>query len=109
MNEKSVGSVQAKLYRHDGEIELESGRNFGPVDVAYETYGELNSEKSNAILVCHPLTGNAHAAGWHEGDDKPGWWDNMIGPGKAFDTDRYFVIGANSLGGCKGTTGPGSI
>ncbi len=104
-----MGNVETKIFRYGDEIELESGRKFGPIDVAYETYGELNSEKSNAILVCHPLTGNAHAAGWHEGDEKPGWWDNMIGPGKAFDTDLYYVIGMNTLGGCKGTTGPGSI
>lgn len=109
MNEKSVGNVETKTYHYDDEIELESGRKFGPIDIAYETYGELNSEGSNAVLVCHPLTGDAHAAGWHEGDEKPGWWDNMIGPDKAFDTDRYFVISTNSLGGCKGTTGPGSL
>ncbi len=73
------------------------------------TYGLLNEDKSNAILVCHALSGDAHAAGYHEGDSNPGWWDAMIGPGKAFDTDRYFVICSNVIGGCKGSTGPSSI
>jgi homoserine O-acetyltransferase/O-succinyltransferase len=88
---------------------LKSGESIGPVTLAYETYGTLNAKKSNAILIFHALTGDAHAAGWHEGDTKPGWWDNMIGPGKAFDTNRYFIICANVLGGCKGSTGPSSI
>ncbi len=100
--------METKKYQYPGEIELESGEKFGPIDIAYETYGELNEDKSNALLICHALSGDAHAAGWHEGDEKPGWWDNMIGPGKAFDTDKYFVICSNVLGGCKGTTGPPS-
>jgi len=104
-----VGTVETKSFHYDGKIKLESGREFGPIDIAYETYGKLNSGRTNGILVCHPLTGDAHAAGWHRGDEKPGWWDNMIGPGKAFDTEKYFVIAANTLGGCKGTTGPSSI
>ncbi|GAK57727.1 homoserine O-acetyltransferase [Candidatus Vecturithrix granuli] len=91
------------------ELTLESGESFGPVTLAYETYGTLNPDKSNAILVLHAFTGDAHAAGYHEGDTKPGWWDDMIGPGKAFDTDAYFVICSNVLGGCKGSTGPSSI
>jgi homoserine O-acetyltransferase len=81
----------------------------GPVTLAYETYGALNRDKTNAILVAHALSGDAHAAGFHEGDSAPGWWDVMIGPGKAFDTDRYFVICSNVIGGCKGSTGPSSI
>lgn len=85
------------------QITLDCGAAIAPVEVAYETYGELNAEKSNAILALHAFSGDAHAGG--EG----GWWSNMIGPGKAFDTDRYFVICSNVLGGCKGTTGPGSI
>jgi len=109
MNERTVGKVKTKNYRYDGKIELESGKSFGPIDISYETYGKLNGDKSNAILVCHPLTGDAHAAGWHDNDEKPGWWDNMIGPGKAFDTEKYFIISTNTLGGCKGTTGPSSI
>lgn len=92
-----------------GGIRLDSGKVFGPVTVAYETYGELNRHKNNAILVLHALSGDAHAAGWHKDDSKPGWWDNMIGPGKAFDTDKYFVICSNVLGGCMGSTGPSSV
>jgi homoserine O-acetyltransferase/O-succinyltransferase len=88
---------------------LDSQEKLGPITVAYETYGELNEEFSNAILVPHAFSGDAHAAGWHAGAAKPGWWDDMIGPGKAFDTDKYFVICSNVLGGCKGTTGPSSI
>ncbi len=80
------------------------------VEVAYETYGELNPGRSNAVFICHALSGDAHAAGIHEGDDpgRPGWWDNIIGPGRPLDTDRFFVICANVLGGCRGTTGPSS-
>jgi homoserine O-acetyltransferase len=82
----------------------------GPITLAYETYGELNAARSNAILVCHAWSGDAHAAGhYSEGDDKPGWWDDAIGPGKAFDTNKYFVICSNVLGGCSGSTGPASI
>jgi homoserine O-acetyltransferase len=85
------------------QLPLDCGVTLSPVDIAYETYGELNAAKDNAILTLHAFSGDAHAAG--EG----GWWSNMIGPGKAFDTDRYFVICSNILGGCRGTTGPGSI
>jgi homoserine O-acetyltransferase/O-succinyltransferase len=92
-----------------GEFILTSGEKLGPVTLAYETYGSLNSDKSNAILILHALSGDAHAAGWHHGDTSPGWWEDMIGPGKAFDTDRYFVICSNVLGGCRGSTGPSSI
>ncbi|MFW6005807.1 MAG: homoserine O-acetyltransferase MetX [Candidatus Bipolaricaulota bacterium] len=109
MDERTVGVVETKKFHYDEDIVLESGRKFGPIDVAYETYGELNKDRSNAVLICHALTGDAHAAGWHDGEEKPGWWDNMIGPGKAFDTDKYFVISSNVLGGCQGTTGPSSI
>jgi len=91
------------------EITLESGEKIGPVTVAYETYGQLNERKSNAILILHALSGDAHAAGFHKGDEKPGWWDDMIGPGKAFDTNKYFIICSNVLGGCQGTTGPSSV
>src|ERR1700693_2300064 len=84
-------------------ISLDGGMTLAPVDVAYETYGQLNQARNNAILVLHAFSGDAHAAG--EG----GWWDNMIGPGKGFDTNKYFVICSNVLGGCRGTTGPGSI
>jgi homoserine O-acetyltransferase len=90
-------------------IALDSGANLSPVEIAYEIYGSLNADCSNAILVTHAFTGDAHAAGISHETGKPGWWDNMIGPGKAFDTDRYFVVCSNVLGGCQGTTGPGSI
>ncbi len=107
---KSVGIVETKYYLINEKITLESGVEFGPVTVAYETYGALNPNKSNAILVLHALSGDAHAAGiYNENDKKTGWWDEAIGPGKAFDTDKYFVICSNVLGGCKGTTGPSSI
>ena len=91
------------------ELTLESGEKLGPITLAYETYGKLNSQKSNAVLVLHALSGDAHAAGLHKGDRKPGWWDVMIGPGKGLDTKKYFIICANVLGGCQGSTGPSSI
>ncbi len=89
-------------------ISLDSGAKLSPVEVAYEAYGTLNEQKSNAILIVHAFSGDAHAAGVNHAGN-PGWWDNSIGPGKAFDTDHYFVICSNVLGGCRGTTGPGSI
>ena len=109
MNKESVGIVEPKNFHIDEPIKLDSGEILEEVNVAYETYGELNKEKSNAILICHALTGDAHAAGWHEGDRKPGWWEIVIGPGKALDSEKYFIICSNVLGGCKGTTGPSSI
>jgi homoserine O-acetyltransferase len=90
-------------------ISLDCGTKLAPVDVVYETYGELNQAKSNAILIVHALSGDAHAAGVSHESGKPGWWDSMIGPGKGFDTEKYFVICSNVLGGCQGTTGPSSI
>lgn len=102
--------VQTQYYKIDKKIKFESGVEFGPITVAYETYGTLNETKDNAILVIHALTGDAHAAGYHsENDKKPGWWDTLIGENKAFDTNKYFVICTNILGGCSGTTGPSSI
>src|SRR3954447_12648161 len=100
--------VEANTVRFDA-ISLDNGATLAPVQVAYETYGELNAKKSNAILVLHAFSGDAHAAGISPESGKPGWWDNMIGPGKAFDTNKYFVICSNVLGGCRGTTGPASI
>ncbi len=108
----NVGVVQTRYFTFGEppqDLILESGRRLGPVTLAYETYGALNRDKTNAILVAHALSGDAHAAGFHEGDSAPGWWDVMIGPGKAFDTDRYFVICSNVIGGCKGSTGPSSL
>ena len=90
-------------------LTLDCGATLSPVDVAYEGYGELNERRSNAILVLHAFSGDAHAAGVSQDGGKPGWWDNMIGPGNGFDTNKYFVICANVLGGCRGTTGPSSI
>jgi len=109
---QNLGLVEANYFNFASppdEFRLESGERLGPITVAYETYGTLNDQRSNAILIVHALTGDAHAAGFHRGEEKPGWWDNMIGPGKAFDTDRYFIICSNVLGGCKGTTGPSSV
>ncbi len=108
----SVGLVKAQYFSfaEDELFALESGARLGPVTVAYETYGALNGERSNAILICHALSGGAHAAGAYGAqDEQPGWWDECIGPGKAFDTDRYFVICTNVLGSCYGSTGPSSI
>ena len=105
----SIGSVQTEQVHLREPLTLESGEVLPEFTVAYETYGTLDKDASNAILICHALTGDAHAAGYHDGDDKPGWWEIVIGPGKAFDTDQYFIICSNILGGCKGTTGPSSI
>jgi homoserine O-acetyltransferase len=90
-------------------LALDCGASLSAVEVAYETYGTLNAAKSNAILIEHALTGDAHAAGVSHENGKPGWWDNCIGPGKAFDTDKYFILCSNVLGGCRGTTGPASV
>ena len=100
--------VQCHSVRFDS-IVLESRERLAPVTVAYESYGELNAERSNAILLCHAFSGDAHAAGVSAIDGRPGWWDPMVGPGKAFDTDKYFVLCSNVLGGCAGTTGPSSV
>ncbi len=105
---QSVGLVKTQYFTSADKLVLESGKSLGPVALAYETYGRLDGKKGNAILITHALSGDAHAAGYHEGDDEPGWWESMIGPGKAFDTDKYFVICSNILGGCKGSTGPSS-
>jgi homoserine O-acetyltransferase len=91
------------------DLVLESGERLGPITLAYETYGLLNEGRTNAILVFHALSGDAHAAGYYQGDDSHGWWDGMIGPDKAFDTNKYFVICSNVIGGCMGSTGPSSI
>ncbi len=113
MGRKSVGLVKEHHFRFadgDNPLTLESGHKLGPVDIVYEMYGEPNADKSNAIYVAHALSGDAHAAGYHHPNDKrTGWWDNMIGPGKPLDTDKYWIICSNIIGGCKGSTGPGSI
>jgi homoserine O-acetyltransferase/O-succinyltransferase len=117
----SVGWTEAKSIRLATEaepFELEVGGTLGPVDVEYETYGSLNEARDNVILILHALSGDAHVAGWDKdaGENgrawrskKPGWWDPVVGPGKSVDTDKYFVVCANFLGGCYGTTGPSSI
>lgn len=110
---KSVGVVQTQTMRvidTDAPLELKSGKSLAPIDVAYETYGQLNEQRDNAVLICHALSGDAHVAGYSTSEDnKPGWWDVMVGPGKPIDTNTYFVICSNILGGCSGTTGPSSI
>jgi len=112
-DENSVGIVETKYFTFANPPEkfvLSNGSELSPVTIAYETYGKLNSDKSNAILIFHALSGDAHAAGYNSFDDKkPGWWDMMIGPNKPFDTNKYFVICSNVIGGCKGSTGPSSI
>ncbi|HWH13241.1 MAG TPA: homoserine O-acetyltransferase [Miltoncostaeaceae bacterium] len=107
----SVGLVETRhvtLFDEHTPLRLESGATLAPVEVAYETYGRLAPGADNAVFVCHALTGDAHAAGHHGNPSRPGWWDTLIGPGKPVDTDRLFVISANLLGGCMGTTGPSS-
>jgi homoserine O-acetyltransferase len=108
----SVGTVQTQTVRviePEQPLELECGKRLAPIDVAYETYGRLNGAGDNVVLICHALSGDAHVAGYHSPEDrKPGWWDTMVGPGKGIDTNKYFVICSNFLGGCSGTTGPSS-
>jgi homoserine O-acetyltransferase/O-succinyltransferase len=108
----SIGLADPKFFTFaepPNELVLESGERLGPITMAYETYGQLNEDRSNAILILHALSGDAHAAGLHQDQKGAGWWDNMIGPGKAFDTTKYFVICSNVIGGCKGSTGPASV
>ena len=108
--ENSLGIVSTQHVTFKDEFFLESGRMLSPVTIAYETYGTLNENKSNAILVCHALTGSAHAAGLSSSDNSTaGWWDPMIGPNKPIDTNKYFVVCSNILGSCYGSTGPASI
>ena len=107
----SVGETQTRrvvLCTEDDPLRLDSGVTLAPVEVAYETYGHPNADRSNTVVVCHALTGDAHAAGHHGDPGRPGWWDTMIGPGKPVDTDRFHVVSSNLLGGCAGTTGPSS-
>ncbi len=108
--QNSVGIVQTQKVRIVDEanpLELVCKKKLAPIDVAYETYGQLNEQADNAVLICHALSGNAHVAGYNSPEDKkPGWWEDMVGPAKAIDTDKYFVICSNFLGGCSGTTGP---
>jgi homoserine O-acetyltransferase len=121
----SVGAVRTRFLDLPDPLPLDSGATLAPIRIAYETYGTLAPTKDNVILVCHALSGDAHAAGWSDDPDAPttvdgmgaaergrsglGWWDGMIGPAKAFDTDRYFVICTNLIGSCRGSTGPNSV
>ena len=112
-NNISVGLVQKQYFTFaepPEEMILESGAKLGPITLAYETYGSLNKRKDNVVMVFHALSGNSHAAGYYsENDKKPGWWDNMVGPGKGIDTYKYFVVCSNIIGSCGGSTGPSSI
>ncbi|MDO3387600.1 homoserine O-acetyltransferase [Gilvimarinus sp. SDUM040013] len=106
----SVGLVTPFTVQFDEPLDLACGRTLSNYELVVETYGTLNANKSNAILICHALSGNHHAAGFHSEDDrKPGWWDGYIGPGKAIDTNKFFIVSLNNLGGCSGSTGPRSI
>ncbi|WP_339339342.1 homoserine O-acetyltransferase [uncultured Oceanicoccus sp.] len=105
----SVGIVSPKTQHFDQPLTLASGRVLPQYDIVYETYGELNADKSNAILICHALSGHHHAAGFYQGDKKPGWWDHYIGPGKPIDSRQFYIVSINNLGGCHGSTGPTSI
>lgn len=106
----SVGLVAPQTAHFDVPLALACGKTLPSYDLVYETYGKLNANRSNAVLICHALSGHHHAAGYHSREDrKPGWWDAHIGPGKSIDTDRFFVISLNNLGGCHGSTGPCAI
>ena len=104
-----LSTVETHYFHLSEDLVLESGQHLKNVTIAYEAYGRLNKDKSNAILIEHAFSGDSHAAGWHDGDKKPGWWDTVIGPGKAFDTEKYYIICSNFIGGCKGSTGPSSV
>ena len=106
----SIGLVKAQIAHFSEPLTLKSGAVLPEYDLVYETYGMLNAEKTNAVLICHALSGTHHVAGRYKEDDKyPGWWDNLIGPGKPLDTNKFFVIGVNNLGGCHGSSGPNTI
>jgi len=106
----SVGLVSPQTHKFTTPLALDCGRTLPTYEIVYETYGSLNQEHSNAVLICHALSGDHHAAGYYTMQDKkPGWWDTCIGPGKPIDTKRFFVVSLNNLGSCKGSTGPTSI
>ena len=110
INNNSIGIVKSNTVAIKQSLKLDCGKTLNDFSLIYETYGRLNSEKSNAILICHALSGDHHAAGYYSDEDKkPGWWDSCIGPGKPFDTNKFFIVSLNNLGGCKGSTGPNSI
>ena len=109
ISEDSVGLVTPQRARWNEAFSLKCGVTLPSYELVYETYGTLNERRNNAVLICHALSGNHHAAGYHEGEDRPGWWDTAIGPGKSIDTNTLFVVSPNNLGGCHGSTGPASI
>ena len=110
IDNNSIGIVKSNTVEIKQSLKLDCGKTLNDFSLIYETYGRLNSEKSNAILICHALSGDHHAAGYYSDEDKkPGWWDSCIGPGKPFDTNKFFIVSLNNLGGCKGSTGPNSI
>jgi homoserine O-acetyltransferase len=110
IEDDSVGIVETQIIHFSEALTLECEKTLSEYDIAYETYGQLNAEASNAVLICHALSGDQHAAGYHSMEDKkPGWWDSAIGPGKTIDTNRFFVVSINNLGGCKGSSGPNTI
>ncbi len=110
MTDNSVGIVAAQTAHFDSPLTLKCGAMLPQFDLVYETYGTLNADKSNAVLICHALSGTHHVAGKYSEDDKyPGWWDNLIGPNRPLDSNKFFVIGVNNLGGCAGSSGPASI
>ncbi len=108
---REAENAQSPLVRFgpDKPLRLDAGIDLTPFQIAYQTYGELNAERSNAVLICHALTGDQHVANVHPVTGKPGWWETMVGPGRPIDTERYFVISPNVVGACMGTTGPSSI
>jgi len=105
----SIGLVEPQTMDFNTPMKLASGRQLEHYQLVYETYGQLNADASNAILICHALSGHHHAAGYHSADSKPGWWNNYIGPGKPIDSNKFFIVSLNNLGGCAGSTGPTSI
>jgi homoserine O-acetyltransferase len=109
MNIHASSTNEKMLVAEDSPLILSSGQHLGPITISYRTWGKLNSDKSNVILICHALTGDQHVLGPHPSTKRSGWWELMVGPGKVLDTNRYFIICSNVLGGCMGTTGPGSI
>lgn len=109
LNEADAPHSHVAHFRASTPLAMDCGIDFAPFSIAYQTYGALNAERTNSILVCHALTGDQHVANVHPVTGKPGWWETMVGPGRPIDTDRFFVICSNVLGGCMGTTGPASL
>ena len=106
----SVGIVKPQKAIFDSPLQLDCGKELKKIELVYETYGSLNEQKDNAVLICHALSGDHHAAGYNSPDDKkPGWWDVCIGPGKPFDTNKFFIVCPNNIGGCKGSSGPNTV